>query len=245
MIKFYRIIRQRLLSENKITKYMIYAIGEIVLVVIGILIALQLNTWNQDRIDRKMEKKILTDLRQELKTNKQKIRAAIERREDRYNPLDRYMKLMEEDSIPFLDFLEIHKVNFFSGQISPSFGVINSLISSGEVNLISNDSLKYLATDWKDVIAVFMSVEKSSFDGHRRFSDYFDTRFPFLGNQFHNKSPEDLQDRFEKIIDDVEYRNKLITVKQHFEGAIRIGEETIEYIDGMTNLIDREIEKMN
>jgi hypothetical protein len=233
-----------MLTENRASKYLLYAIGEIILVVIGILIALQINTWNQDRIDRKLEKKILIDLRQELTTNKQKIRGAIERREDRYEPLDMYMKLMEEGSISYLDFLEIHKTEFFSGRISPSFGVINSLISSGEVNLISNDSLKYLATDWKDVMAVFILVEQSSFDGHRRFSDYFDQRFPFLGNQFHNKSSEDLRDRFEKIIEDVEYRNKLITVKQHFEGAIRIGQETIVYIDGLTSFIDLEIEKM-
>ncbi len=49
MIKFFRKIRQRLLSENKFSKYLIYAIGEIVLVVIEILIALQINTWNESR----------------------------------------------------------------------------------------------------------------------------------------------------------------------------------------------------
>lgn len=50
MIKFFRKIRQKLLSENRFSKYLIYAIGEIVLVVIGILIALQINNWNEDRI---------------------------------------------------------------------------------------------------------------------------------------------------------------------------------------------------
>ena len=47
MIKFFRKIRQNLLSENKFSKYLIYAIGEIILVVIGILIALQINNWNE------------------------------------------------------------------------------------------------------------------------------------------------------------------------------------------------------
>jgi hypothetical protein len=233
-----------MLTENRASKYLLYAIGEIILVVIGILIAVQINTWNQDRIDRKLEKKILIDLRKELTTNKQKIKGAIERREALYQPLERYMELMEEDSIPYLDFSEIHKTNFFSGKISPSFGVINSLISSGEVNLISNDSLKYLATDWKDVVAIFMSVEQNSYEGHLRFQEYFEKRFPLRGNQFHNNSSKELRDRFEKIIEDVEYRNKLIIIYGHFEAAIRIGQETIEYIDGMTNLIDLEIEKM-
>lgn len=49
MIKFFRKIRQNLLSEGKTGKYLKYAIGEIILVVIGILIALQINNWNENR----------------------------------------------------------------------------------------------------------------------------------------------------------------------------------------------------
>lgn len=52
MIKVFRKIRQSLLSNNKLSKYLLYAIGEIILVVVGILIALQLNTWNAERIQR-------------------------------------------------------------------------------------------------------------------------------------------------------------------------------------------------
>ena len=52
MIKFFRKIRHRLLTENKISKYLLYAIGEIVLVVIGILIALQINNWNENKKEK-------------------------------------------------------------------------------------------------------------------------------------------------------------------------------------------------
>lgn len=55
MIKFFRHIRKRLLSENKFSKYLLYAIGEIILVVIGILIALQINNWNEERNLNKQE----------------------------------------------------------------------------------------------------------------------------------------------------------------------------------------------
>ena len=48
MIKFFKKIRQKLLSENQFSKYLIYAVGEIILVVIGILIALQINNWNEE-----------------------------------------------------------------------------------------------------------------------------------------------------------------------------------------------------
>ena len=59
MIKFFRKIRQRLLTENKFSTYLIYAIGEIILVVIGILIALQVNNRNIDRINIEKQNKTL------------------------------------------------------------------------------------------------------------------------------------------------------------------------------------------
>jgi sarcosine oxidase delta subunit len=69
MIKFFRKIRQRLLTENKFSKYLLYAIGEIVLVVIGILIALSINNWNEGRKDRLIEKSILLELGDNLERN--------------------------------------------------------------------------------------------------------------------------------------------------------------------------------
>lgn len=76
MIKFFRHIRQKLLSENKFSKYLIYAIGEIILVVIGILIALQINNWNENRLKQEqlisVYERTLTDIEndvQELSVN--------------------------------------------------------------------------------------------------------------------------------------------------------------------------------
>jgi hypothetical protein len=66
MIKFFRHIRQRLLNENRFSKYFLYAIGEIFLVVIGILIALQINNWNNKIKDRKLEKQYISGLINDL-----------------------------------------------------------------------------------------------------------------------------------------------------------------------------------
>ena len=66
MIKFFRKIRQRLLSENKFSKYLLYAIGEVVLVVIGILIALNLNTNSENKKLVVQEIKILKEIKNEL-----------------------------------------------------------------------------------------------------------------------------------------------------------------------------------
>src|SRR5210317_2183297 len=74
MIKFFRHIRKRLLAESRFSKYMIYAIGEIILVVIGILIALQINNWNDNRIKNNQVKtyalKLISDLKQDIQAVK-------------------------------------------------------------------------------------------------------------------------------------------------------------------------------
>ena len=79
MIKFFRKIRQRLLSENKTGKYLKYAIGEIVLVVIGILIALSINNWNEGRKDQSQELKYLIGIKSDLEVDFVRIEVAIHR----------------------------------------------------------------------------------------------------------------------------------------------------------------------
>ncbi len=69
MINFFRQIRQRLLADSKFSKYLLYAVGEILLVVIGILIALQINTWSEERKNRRLESNYLVNLRKELTFN--------------------------------------------------------------------------------------------------------------------------------------------------------------------------------
>lgn len=69
MIKFFRKIRQNLIMENKTSKYFKYALGEIILVVIGILIALSINNWNEDRKNEKYQQEILTLINQNLQND--------------------------------------------------------------------------------------------------------------------------------------------------------------------------------
>ena len=86
MFRFFRQIRQRLLTDNppdqsrragKFSKYLLYAIGEILLVVIGILIALQVDTWNQEKKERQLELGILKEVRDNLSDDLSKIESSI------------------------------------------------------------------------------------------------------------------------------------------------------------------------
>ena len=96
MIKFFRKIRQNLLSEGKTGKYLKYAIGEIVLVMLGILLALSINNWNQHRIDINKEIKALTDLLEEFKLNKERIEERQNMRIELNDKLNNYLDLVSK-----------------------------------------------------------------------------------------------------------------------------------------------------
>ena len=74
MIKLFRKIRQNLLDENEFKKYLIYGIGEIILVVIGILIAVSINNWKQSINQKEVEQNLYADLIQELQTDLVEVR---------------------------------------------------------------------------------------------------------------------------------------------------------------------------
>ena len=77
MIKFFRRIRYGLMEQNKTGKYFKYAIGEIVLVVIGILIALQINNWNEQRKDNAKEQEYLKEIKNSLITDTLQIKKIL------------------------------------------------------------------------------------------------------------------------------------------------------------------------
>jgi len=76
MIRIFRNIRQQLAAQNKVAAYLRYAIGEIVLVVIGILIALQVNNWNEHRKERNEEVKMLIELKSDLMESRGELERA-------------------------------------------------------------------------------------------------------------------------------------------------------------------------
>ena len=85
MIKFFRSIRRKLFSEGRISKYLVYAIGEIILVMIGILLALQVNSWHNGRLEIKKEQVLLKNLEVDFNNNIENLNMVIESFEEAYN----------------------------------------------------------------------------------------------------------------------------------------------------------------
>ncbi|WP_350289269.1 DUF6090 family protein [uncultured Croceitalea sp.] len=168
MIKFFRKIRQRLLSENKFSKYLLYAIGEIVLVVIGILIALQINNWKEERKLKQQQKVVLKALYADFVANKELIQEGIEEHKYHKDLGLTWIKLMRKDTLnvqktPFLDSLlfwgpEYKVIDFIDASL-------NNVINSEKLDLVENTSLKQglieyplSINQYKDLEAVVRSI---------------------------------------------------------------------------------------
>jgi hypothetical protein len=147
MIKFFRKIRQRLLTENKFNKYFIYAIGEIALVVIGILIALQINNWNQDQNNKQLEKNYLQNFLLDLKTDSLCIaRNYVTLNTEKKGGLKLIKKLLDNPSSCCQNSIKtaIANSSFLGWAIHNvrSKATFNEIISSGNLRLISNPGLR-------------------------------------------------------------------------------------------------------
>jgi hypothetical protein len=146
MIKLYRKIRQKLLSENKFSKYLIYAIGEIILVVIGILIALQINNQNIYKQERSIEKTYLIALQEEFEVNINKLDEIIDLNTNLIDNTDKLIEVFRKNVMDTIS--EKTVVNYFfetfSSEVNytPSKGVLTEIISSGNLKLIQNQELK-------------------------------------------------------------------------------------------------------
>ena len=141
MIKLFRHIRQRLLIENKMSKYLLYAIGEIVLVVIGILIALQLNEWNGERKDQNQEVKILLQLNTDLRANLEEIIEIREIAVQRSAACDSIMAYIS-DKKPLDDSLKVYLERLNMDALFNNANTTYSYIQSQGTNFLTNDTLR-------------------------------------------------------------------------------------------------------
>ncbi|SMD42822.1 hypothetical protein SAMN00777080_1387 [Aquiflexum balticum DSM 16537] len=173
MISFFRKIRQKLLSQNRVTRYLVYALGEIFLVVIGILIALQVNNWNEGRKLNKQKAVLLENLEQDFEENQKRLDLIIGFLNDREKYARHILALLDSlpeklDSIPTVFALERAGFVHYFNPTQPTY---EEMKSSGTLSLISNKELKRVMSSYQTFLEYSYRIEEKNSDLIQSFAD--------------------------------------------------------------------------
>jgi len=252
MFKFFRRIRQTLLSEGKTGKYLKYAIGEILLVVIGILIALQINNWNAARIDRNKEQEYLHNLIEDIKVQQLLVRNQIIHEKKIKSKVERALVHLSAEEI------DADTLNEYLSDITRKSFVVNDptfqdLKSSGNILLIKDNSLRknilefYQYLDYSSLV-----IQTSNEQGISEFRDFL------LKNPIVNLNYKDTV----KVAGDIDWSVKTVSIpwakslqEEHLRGkeflfvllnhVAQRGRNSSVHIDVMQRMEQRIIEVQN
>jgi len=175
MIKFFRHIRQSLLTENKFSKYLLYAIGEIVLVVIGILIALSINNWNENVKNKNLETSYLIRISKDLDTDLLEFDTAIELAQER-NTRVLFLQQAVEDPILVKQSPDyfVQSIIYAGYTYRPSISnhSFEELKSSGRLALIHNEDIRVSIAKYYDVEFGYSQFEFVREDVQLKYNEY-------------------------------------------------------------------------
>ena len=182
MLNFFRKIRKQLAEDNKPKKYLRYAVGEILLVTIGILLALQINNWNNSRIQKELEIKLLQSFIENLELDLQDLKLNYKLHRRSYHSTVIILAQLDQ-GIAYHDSLSFHFGNsFMTTFFVNSTGAYESLKSVG-LNLISKQDLReaifqLYEVSYKNVIIVQESIANDIETAHKtilnsRFREYW------------------------------------------------------------------------
>ena len=248
MIKFFRKIRQELLSESKFSKYLFYAIGEIFLVVIGILIALQINNWNENRKDLIKEQLILVGLLEDFKYSRSSIKTSLQSYPDEIKRLESTLncigKSVEELTLEMID--NIRNSGYTTTLLSS--GSIQSVLNTDKLELIRNDSLKNLLTAYPSESDKFQvqenNVKNIVLNLHRPILESYYSLTDFIAddrNRFPNLKENAQPSDFEGLLNDKKYQNVLVDRMFQTNRLIKDGKEFLLNIETIITLLEAEI----
>jgi len=221
MIKFFRHIRQNLIMENKTGKYLKYAIGEIILVVIGILIALSINNWNEFNKERKLEQKVLTELLTSLEHNYSQMISDSVHRSNWNRSSDIIINHLEQDGA-YSDTLNKHfqEARKPGTNLSLSYAGYEGLKNVG-YNIITSDTLR------KHIVELFELTQKALLEEMEYFESFqpdrqshIDRLFSYEHDKFDTNNPFNvpiIPNDYESLINDPIYLPmiKSVTVQRN------------------------------
>jgi len=161
MLRFFRHIRKKLIEQDNARKYLLYAIGEIALVMIGILLALQVNNWNEDRKERQRERTYLNKLLEEAERDSSSLQGVIKLTEYKITQTERLLDILKNNA-PITDTTQFVRDVFLVGRgasTRPNLPAYEELIATGSIGIIQNHDITDLLTryiGWGDMLESFV-----------------------------------------------------------------------------------------
>lgn len=161
MIKFFRKLRQKLINEGNLKRYLVYAIGEILLVVIGILIALQINNLNEQKKDKAKESQILLSLSEDFKSNIVNLKTSIDQYPDLIHRLQTTLSYIGKSEKQLSEGMKdtIRNTGYVFTELVD--GTLNSILNSEKLELIQNEKLKRKLTAYPAIVSRFTKQEEN------------------------------------------------------------------------------------
>lgn len=165
MISFFRKIRQKLLQQNRVSRYLAYALGEIALVMIGILLALQVNNWNESRKQRMVELKYFSNLKNDLNSDLERLNFMIDFSKGKITAASNVKKRADGDTVGSLyDFSSDMLLLLFVEEFRPNANTYEEMKSSGNFSLIQNDEIK---VEFMNLRKTYIDIQ--AFQEHLRY----------------------------------------------------------------------------
>jgi len=145
MLKFFRSIRKKLIEEDNVRKYLFYAAGEILLVVVGILIALQVNNWNEKRVQNNKEYDYLLEIRENLIADTVQINQVFAFNSAKTDTVTNLTEVLvnETDPVQIMRYIQSNMFVLVEFEIfSPNNVAFNNMVSAESISLIRNRKLR-------------------------------------------------------------------------------------------------------
>jgi hypothetical protein len=231
--------------ENKTSKYFKYAIGEIILVVIGILIALQINTWNQDRLNQTEKQELLSKLHLEFKANKN---ALLQNRIAELKALNSGIALMNligasEDELLKHNLDSLFYESFPSNELAFANNAVNNIIQNGRLNLFKDSSINDLLNQWNAMAEIRKArIEKLDSWNNEQFIPFLLPYISFkeMDNNAHYKwtGTSKVKPNYYPLFQKVEFENLL-------DNSLWLHQKIVERLKETERLIDKIIDETN
>lgn len=241
MIKFFRQIREQLLGEGKTGKYLKYAFGEIFLVVIGILLALQINNWNEQRKMNIKEAIYLNGLKADLEKSKTALTRVIKKTDRVAKTVDTLVIMIKKNG-ESLTLIQIDSLTSSSTGFTvfmPSEGVINDIIGSGKLDMINNNELRKKIASWEADLRMIREYETLGKEVSDKYSDHTSQYFDIVNGKF--MKPAFLDHKRPEFLNDHIMTNHMAQIFGNSMTLNELYKEKSVAIDSLISLIDTEL----